>query len=991
MLIWEFIHQFKTTLQSLSLTQTHSPKDQYQDVYLENQITLAELNDILRFMPRDREANERSLTVLIEFLGDRWARINNTDADYCINYYGSANQQCIALAQKIAHVTGLDPIKLLMPTVKVIYTQSLRASVMSDDNKTLIDIFACLDQMKYNGKKLLHTHPVDGRYELSESEKLRVINFSTRAKRYYNDILTAPIKQQLKSRNNFQKEITGPHHPSNASYGASSAELLGETLYAIAEDYIELIKTMSDEDRNEWFDFVSNYRDLMAERAGLYEDNENDRVEMLASEPFEERNRYELLDSAEEGEVEEVRGFTYDASDSEGDESSVESENASDYPEDPGSDEEADDQARDAEFTDSSNLWFFQSQNSFASRPVWFDAVDFKLNERGYLGTGYSANQYGVGATETKKEASKDFGHAIKLSTHRLNPKKSIPNSQTDKKESSDIEDNVSSFENMFEGNFSEESVKLYESINASSSDEDEDYSSSSESDYASSSDDEEKDYSSSSDEEDDYSSSSDSEYASSFEEEKDYSSSSDEDGDYSSSFESKYASSSKEEEEYSSSSDDQDDSSSSESEYASSSDDEEKDYSSSSGEDEHFSNAENEYSNNSQADLVSSFNSASSSETEKEVSSHLEEVSSRAQEVLSPPEEVSSRSENDYSSSPEEVSYNLDSLFELKSDTESEKISDSEDEIYNLKALFKTKKQPFQTQYVFEPVKNSRSNSLDRDEEKETIDYFSDDSDEQDFYHETVKPPQVVIEKVAILKSLEKAMEEKKVSDYLLSDEGSSSEEDYYSDNEAEYEELEEKEKEIETKPAGILFSTSSPPVPRFDQKRLTSNEFVLKLMDCDRSEWMDYVSTFKLKSLQDTLLKNRPLSVAIVDSSVYSGNELHDRVVLFLFLHLYRQALMSRDGQYNVKSFAGSFFSRFTGYDKDTKLSSSELFLNFLLSDKSLTEIEGFINGFYNAPCYGPLTQYNSDLGLLTSQAIIRSKELSQFEDCTLRKRAG
>ena len=970
MFMREFVNQSRADIQRLTNNNSNSNKDYYQAIYLEGQLTLAEIDDILT-----QKINTNLLSNLIHFLKDRWDRIKNTDANYCHNYYGLANQVCMALAKNITDLIGGDPNHLLMPTLEIDYPYSLRGAVMSDDNKTCIDVFNCLDQMKKNGNRLVHTHPVQNNDELSEAEKLRVINFSARSKRYYEDLLYAPLKAQYKSRNNLQKQITTPNRACAASYNDAGWERLEQNLYYLWDDYENLIHHLPEEAKNEWLDFMSNYRDSLALEAGFYDDEEEyrrqienifadeEREEMLASEPIEEEDTNERFDNfPSQRETWLAEDYYYKAKENtapENPKNNVWSQAgmARKYN---SSDEE-----------DEQENFFFSEENSSSSDE---SSAEEPGNE-----SDFSLSEHSVGS-DTEAESFDDMPSFTK--------KKYSGNSKKEKEETLQMAANDKFLEaagavrlqsgvqgqhsllyapsyfsiNRFNRQDTSIDMKvdvdsdmaLYNLSDLFKNDESDNEAVSARNDYASGSDDKEENNS-----ESDYSSSSESGEESSSE--SDYSSSSDSDEESS---ESDYSSSSESEEESS-----------------------ESDYSSSSESDEESS--ESDYSSSSESDEESSESDYSSS-SEIEESSAYESI--KIDDLfLQRLHALKKQRENDYwinSDIEEEQIYSLKSLF--KSNESSDEEEENTSVIYSSStdtAVSEALEESSNDVQLFSKAKKSIEESQSSEifysdtEQVEQDGEFSDDEENlafQQSYGSDASSSSGSDEEDRSLTD----------SDYLS---GDSAEDDFFDmDDELKMEENTTLKSQSVSSSHAPSLSFFAPVVRQFDAKTLTNNKFILKLMNCDRSQWLNLLQNAPVEELKKVMLQGRTVSAACSDSSIYTGNEVHDRAALVLFVYLYRLDLINRDSKFNVKSSIGSWVSwatrydtaAITGYDKDTKLLASLKLLDFLLSDESLLNAEAHLTSLCDFKFYGALTQTNSDLGTLTRQTIARSKELSQFE---------
>lgn len=233
-------------------------KDENSLLYLESQLTFDELKKLFaKFTKSNHEINAQNVKPFCEFLTNRWERIKNTNAIYSHNYNSNVSIVCLKLAEVLSGITK-DPVyKLLMPTLHVSedFGYELNRYVMSDDNSTMIDVLQCLEKAhiefeKNKEVKLLHTHPInDGECLLSESEKERLLDYSYKASRYYDDMITKKLSHLEKDKNNLKKSM-GKNVSS--SYGESGWQLLAANLFDHIQNREQLITTLMKYPRAAW-------------------------------------------------------------------------------------------------------------------------------------------------------------------------------------------------------------------------------------------------------------------------------------------------------------------------------------------------------------------------------------------------------------------------------------------------------------------------------------------------------------------------------------------------------------------------------------------------------------------------------------------------------------------------------------------------------------------------------------------------------------------
>jgi len=237
--------------------------DIYHLVYLESQRSIHELMYLLaEYTHSSLEVTEENVGPFFNFLRKRWERIQNTDAIYSHRYYTHANQICIKLANYFATVTSFKPYELLMPSLtkrEYDYDEKLNTVILSDDNKTLIDVFQCLQEAHTKkNTQLKHTHPVCNKECLSELERDRVIKHSSFATHYWDAISRKKASfREFKNRKKALVNQIGRYAPLS-SYGKEGGDRLMAALYVPIANLEHLVSELQKYPCTVWDKYISN-------------------------------------------------------------------------------------------------------------------------------------------------------------------------------------------------------------------------------------------------------------------------------------------------------------------------------------------------------------------------------------------------------------------------------------------------------------------------------------------------------------------------------------------------------------------------------------------------------------------------------------------------------------------------------------------------------------------------------------------------------------
>lgn len=157
-----------------------------------------------------REVDEKTLVPFKRLFEIRASRISHSPAMPAYNRHTHANQIYWRCAQIISEIADVHPIQLFYPTLVMgehDYDHPLNRYILSDDNKTVIDVKTCLEKAMKNGR-LEHTHPIHSeQILLSEKEQSRIINLNHDTRRLYNDIKHCLKHRLKKDANKLSKNI----------------------------------------------------------------------------------------------------------------------------------------------------------------------------------------------------------------------------------------------------------------------------------------------------------------------------------------------------------------------------------------------------------------------------------------------------------------------------------------------------------------------------------------------------------------------------------------------------------------------------------------------------------------------------------------------------------------------------------------------------------------------------------------------------------------
>lgn len=155
-----------------------------------------ELNALIEMaVESDKELTTEECQPFINFLENRWKRIQQTDLAYCLNPHSPMKQICWLLAEKLSPVVKQPAVKLLMSNLDLseqmsgqdLYDLKPWQFVLSDDvnNPRIIMVADCLSFAKEDGV-LKHTTLEEGQSKpLTESERERVIKHSPAATAFH--------------------------------------------------------------------------------------------------------------------------------------------------------------------------------------------------------------------------------------------------------------------------------------------------------------------------------------------------------------------------------------------------------------------------------------------------------------------------------------------------------------------------------------------------------------------------------------------------------------------------------------------------------------------------------------------------------------------------------------------------------------------------------------------------------------------------------------
>ncbi len=127
----------------------------------------------------------------------------------------------------------------------------------------------------------------------------------------------------------------------------------------------------------------------------------------------------------------------------------------------------------------------------------------------------------------------------------------------------------------------------------------------------------------------------------------------------------------------------------------------------------------------------------------------------------------------------------------------------------------------------------------------------------------------------------------------------------------------------------------------------------------------WKKFLDCFEPESLTALVLEGKDLASMVQDNHVYNGTEMHDRIVLFLFLDNYRRSLLARKSQYSRT------FGWLTGYSQKDKDDASRIPYDYLIrSDTYLATYSDHLKDPKYKLLLPALEQSGSQLGVITKQ---------------------
>ena len=137
--------------------------------------------------------------LLLQYLNERWRRVQNTDIQYLHDFTHPANTACIAIAKYLGELLHRPYLVLLMPTLKDVdcdeyltssYNEELELSeiILSDCNKRIIHVLDVLDSAQEDGQ-LKHNSLFHGQVKcLSDTERNKVLSRHSCIKEAYDAV-----------------------------------------------------------------------------------------------------------------------------------------------------------------------------------------------------------------------------------------------------------------------------------------------------------------------------------------------------------------------------------------------------------------------------------------------------------------------------------------------------------------------------------------------------------------------------------------------------------------------------------------------------------------------------------------------------------------------------------------------------------------------------------------------------------------------------------
>jgi len=209
------LHDFCLALQEE--LRKNAPADRNPLRMAEAQLTLSELESLLaQYADSTQTLSRQVLQPFQDFLANRWERIQSTDACYPHAPDDPLNQTCLWLARELGKFTSPDQgsHQLLMPgidpssyTDDELHEQPLHRFILTDDNRSWISVWDCLDSATGDGI-LKHTSCLDASAKpkaLSAAEQERFLQHSPEGARYYQAIMNV-----VHLRQDISKGVPGP-------------------------------------------------------------------------------------------------------------------------------------------------------------------------------------------------------------------------------------------------------------------------------------------------------------------------------------------------------------------------------------------------------------------------------------------------------------------------------------------------------------------------------------------------------------------------------------------------------------------------------------------------------------------------------------------------------------------------------------------------------------------------------------------------------------
>lgn len=268
MLVKEFVAQLEIDFKKDGLDKLENDNSNIY-INLEAAITVRDLKDLLAQHSKDeREVNNETIKLFIDFLSRRWNRVKHTDAIYNINPNSYANRICKIIASRLEEKITKSAIQLLMPTLKEFKSDEIGSKydlscikfhewVLTDDDDYGISVSESLTHSEENitkKDKLKMTCNVNGfKRMLSDKEQERVVQHSPQATNYFN----AKFNFGLKSTElgTYKTKLTKELHKSEAEFKVGST-YGNEGLKLLRKNVLTNID-MCFKDRNKFLNFLT--------------------------------------------------------------------------------------------------------------------------------------------------------------------------------------------------------------------------------------------------------------------------------------------------------------------------------------------------------------------------------------------------------------------------------------------------------------------------------------------------------------------------------------------------------------------------------------------------------------------------------------------------------------------------------------------------------------------------------------------------------------